>query len=68
MAELTATISSKASPLASLDSKVEQLGGEITTDEADLEAATEISAKEASDFVATEIRLCSLGKGADRGH
>ena len=49
-----ATIVSKASLLASLDSKMERLVGEMTTDEADLKAATEICTKEASEFAALE--------------
>ena len=40
--------------LMSLNSKVQQLAGEITTDEADRKAAGEIRAKEASDFTALE--------------
>ena len=54
VAELMATIVSKASLLASLDSKMERLVGEMTTDEADLKAATEICTKEASEFAALE--------------
>ena len=55
-----ATIVSKASLLASLDSKMERLVGEMTTDEADLKAATEICTKEASDFAALEKELTEV--------
>ena len=48
------TIGSKVSLLASLDSKVEQLVGEVTTGKADLKAAAEILAKEAGDYTALE--------------
>ena len=47
-------ISSKSSLLLSLNSKMEQLIGEITTDERNLKAATENHAKEASNFAALE--------------
>ena len=40
-----ATLGSKVSLLASLDSKVEQLVGEVTTGKADLKAAAEILAR-----------------------
>ena len=43
-----------------LNSKVQQLAGEITTDEADRKAADEIRAKEASDFTALEKELTEI--------
>ena len=52
MSTALATIDAKHSFLLSLTSKVEQLAGKITTDEADLKATGEIRAKEANDFTA----------------
>ena len=54
---MKATIIVKGKAYASLDSKIEQLVGEITTHETDLKAAIEICAKRASDFAALEKEL-----------
>jgi len=45
VAELEAAIAQEKATISSLAEKVEQLSGEIATDEADLKAATEIRAK-----------------------
>ena len=54
---MKATIILKGIAYASLDSKIEQLVGEIITHETDLKAAIEICAKRASDFAALEKEL-----------
>merc|ERR1719384_1316038 len=57
IAELKATIDEETALAESLDTKVEELTASIATDEADLEAATKIRAKENADFLAEE-RSC----------
>jgi hypothetical protein len=57
VAQQTATIESATSTIASLNAKVEELANGLSVDEADLKAATEIRAKEAADFAATEKDL-----------
>merc|ERR1719254_341028 len=57
VAEETATIESSTSEIASLNAKIEELADALTVDEADLKAATEIRAKEAADFAATQKDL-----------
>jgi len=52
VADLTATIDQQTSVQGSLTAKIDELAGEIATDEADLKAATEIRHKEAVDFAA----------------
>jgi len=53
----TATIESSAATINSLTTKIEELADSISTDEADLSAATAIRTKEAADFSATEKEM-----------
>merc|ERR1719482_2154310 len=57
IASLKATIEKDTANIQEQDSTIENLAGEIATDEADLKAATEIRDKEAADFAATEKDL-----------
>jgi len=57
VASETATIESATAEIASLQTKIEELADSITTDEADLAAATKIRHTEAADFAATEKDL-----------
>merc|ERR1719410_2014573 len=57
VADLKASIEKEAANIAVQDSTIEDLAGQIATDEADLKAATEIRAKEASAFSAEEKDL-----------
>merc|ERR1719215_1910201 len=57
VAELKAAIAKEASRAGSLGAKVDKLSGELSTDEADLKAATEIRAKEHGVFLAEEKEL-----------
>merc|ERR1719254_432398 len=57
VAEETATIESSIASIASYNAKIEELANGISTDEADLKAATTIRASEAADFAATEKEL-----------
>merc|ERR1719215_1497948 len=57
VAELKAAIAKEASRAGSLGAKVEKLAGELSIDEADLKAATEIRAKEHDAFLAEEKEL-----------
>jgi hypothetical protein len=52
--DLKATIGEEAAIIESLTAKVDELSGDIATDEADLKAATAIREKEAADFGAEE--------------
>jgi len=54
VAELKASIELEAATQSRLSAKIEELGGSIGTDQADLKAATEIRNKEGSDFAAEE--------------
>jgi len=54
VAELRASIALEQALQSRLSSKIEELGGSIGTDTADLQAATEIRKKEGSDFAAEE--------------
>merc|ERR1719192_1960011 len=60
VAELKAAIDEETALAASLDTKVEELTASIATDEADLEAATKIRAKENTDFMAEEKELSEV--------
>jgi len=60
IAELKATIAEETALAESLDTKVEELTASIATDEADLEAATKIRAKESADFMAEEKELSEV--------
>jgi len=55
--ELKAAIAKEVSTTGSLETKVEKLAGELSTDEADLKAATEIREKEHESFLAEEKEL-----------
>jgi len=57
VASLDAAIAKEAANIESQTAKIEDLAGSIATDEADLKAATEIRAKEATDFAARENDL-----------
>merc|ERR1719183_2707286 len=58
--DLTATISKETANADALSTKIDELSGDIATDEADLKAATEIREKEAADFAAEEKELTSV--------
>jgi len=60
VADLKASIDEEIAMAASLDTKVEELTSSIAADEADLEAATKIRAKENADFVAEEKELSEV--------
>jgi len=60
VADLTATIDQQTSVQGSLTAKIDELAGQIATDEADLKAATEIRDKEAVDFAAEEKELTEI--------
>merc|ERR1711953_1525418 len=60
VADLKATISEETAIAESLDTKVEELTASIAADEADLEAATKIRAKESADFLAEEKELSEV--------
>jgi hypothetical protein len=60
VAELTATIEAETSAIAALETKIEELSSDYSTDEADLEAATKVRAKENLDFVAEEKELLEV--------
>merc|ERR1719262_1524755 len=59
-AELEATIEDETSTSAALETKIEELGNDIKTDEADLAAATKIREKENADFKAEEAELTEV--------
>mmetsp|Transcript_1887 Transcript_1887/g.5358 ORF Transcript_1887/g.5358 Transcript_1887/m.5358 type:complete len:676 (+) Transcript_1887:77-2104(+) len=60
VASLKATIEKEASSIAAYETKIEELAAELALDEADLKAATEIRAKEQSDFAAEEAELSDV--------
>jgi len=66
VAELQATIESETSNAAALETKIEELSNDIKTDEADLNAATQIREKEAADFAAEEKELTEVIGMLDR--
>merc|ERR1719420_457112 len=66
VAEQTATIESSTASISSLNAKIEELANGLSVDEADLKAATEIRAKEAADFAATQKDLVETIDTLDR--
>jgi hypothetical protein len=60
VADLTATIDKETANAQALETKIDELSGDIATDEADLKAATEIREKEAADFAAEEKELSTV--------
>jgi len=64
--DLEATISKEASIIDSSSSKIEELAAALSTDEADLKAATEIREKEEGDFRASEGELVDALDTLDR--
>jgi chromosome segregation ATPase len=60
VADLKALIAEQVATTEELTAKVEELASSIATDEADLQAATEIRAKEATDFGAEETELVEV--------
>jgi len=60
VADLKAVIDEETATTESLTTKVEELTASIATDEADLDAATKIRAKESADFVAEEKELSEV--------
>jgi len=58
--DLEATIASETANADELNTKIEELVADISTDEADLKAATEIRTKEAADFAAQEKELSTV--------
>jgi len=55
--QLEATIAKETANMEELETKLEELGGELALDESDLKAATEIREKEQVDFEAEEKEL-----------
>jgi len=55
--DLTATIEKAVSDISSFDETIKELAAQISTDEADLQAATEIRNKENAEFVVKEADL-----------
>jgi len=66
VAELRATIEQETSASSALETKIEELSGDISTDEADLNAATKIRATEAADFAAEEKELVEVTSMLER--
>merc|ERR1719401_2903152 len=64
--KLTAQIEELASDIEVAESKIEELAGAISTNEADLKNATEIRAKEAADFAIAEKELVETVDTLDR--
>jgi hypothetical protein len=60
IAELKATIEKELSTASALTTKIEELAGSISTNEADLKAATKIRSEEAADFKAEEKDLTEV--------
>jgi uncharacterized coiled-coil DUF342 family protein len=60
VAELEATIEEETATAGALNTKIEEFGNDIQTDEADLAAATKIREKEAADFAAEEKELTTV--------
>eukprot|EP00927_Polykrikos_kofoidii_P024372 TRINITY_DN2217_c0_g1_i7.p1 TRINITY_DN2217_c0_g1~~TRINITY_DN2217_c0_g1_i7.p1 ORF type:complete len:684 (-),score=183.17 TRINITY_DN2217_c0_g1_i7:341-2392(-) len=60
VAELKASIELQEALQSSLSAKIEDLGGSIGTDSADLQAATNIRNEEASDFAAEEKEMTEM--------
>merc|ERR1719359_2655160 len=60
VADLTATIDKETATSTELTTKIEELGAGLANDEADLKAATEIRAKEATAFAAEEKELMEI--------
>jgi len=58
--DLEATIASETANADELNTKIEELVADISTDEADLKAATEIREKEHTDFAAQEKELSTV--------
>jgi len=58
--DLTATIENEAATAESLNAKIEELSGAISSDEADLKAATDIRKKENTAFLAEEKELVEV--------
>merc|ERR1719409_2322 len=58
--DLKATIEKEVATAASLETKIEELSASIATDGSDLKAATEIRAKEKSDFTAEDKELVEV--------
>jgi len=57
---LQATIAQEEATVGSLSAKIEKLAGEISVDEADLKAATDIRSKELASFSASEQELTEI--------
>jgi len=64
--DLTATKEKAISDIASEKTKIEDLGGSISQDDADLKAATEIREKEAAEFHSAEVELMDVVGTLDR--
>ncbi|CAK0826965.1 unnamed protein product [Prorocentrum cordatum] len=60
IASLKATIAKEGSNIDGFNTKIEELAAELALDTADLKAATEIRAKEQSDFAAEEAELSDV--------
>jgi len=64
--DLTATIGKAVADIGASDSKVEELASAISTNDADLKAATEIREKEKAEFSAAEAELVETVDTLDR--
>jgi len=58
--DLNAAIAKDTASISSLNEKIDELAGSVASNEADLKDATEIRAKEASDFAAEEKELTEV--------
>ena len=66
VADLKASIDEETALAGPLSTKIVELAGSISTDEADLRAATEIRSKESADFAAEEEELVDVVDTLDR--
>jgi hypothetical protein len=60
VASLKATIAKETANAGAATTRIEELSGELATDEADLRAATDIRTMEAAEFAATEKELSEI--------
>jgi hypothetical protein len=64
--DLQATIAKEATSTQALTAKVEELGSSMSTDEADLKAATDIRVKAAAEFAAMEKEMVDVNGALER--
>lgn len=66
VADLTATIEKETADISAHGTQIDELASSIATDEADLKAATEIRAKEQSEFSKEEAEMVEVSDTLDR--